>query len=158
MLLRHCNSLPISLYAVGDISCDVNGSIEFLCKTTTIDKPFFSWCPETDQASDDIQNNTVALMGVDILPTELSVESSQHFSEALLPLLKEFIENEKLPRELEDAVIARDGALQVNFKYIETLKRAGSMSQSQPKEDSHVLLRIKVVLCRTLSWRSKASF
>jgi hypothetical protein len=32
-------------------------------------------------------------MGVDILPTELSVESSKHFGESLLPLLKQLITN-----------------------------------------------------------------
>lgn len=30
-------------------------------------------------------------MGVDILPTELSVESSKHFGEALMPLLRQLI-------------------------------------------------------------------
>ena len=48
-------------------------------------------------------------MGVDILPTELSVESSKHFGEALMPLLRQLIANgfskdddvyEKLPPEL----------------------------------------------------------
>ena len=98
-----------SLYAVGDISCDVNGSIEFLQQTTTIDKPFFSWNPATNKASDEITDDSVAVMGVDILPTELSVESSKHFGNALLPLLKQMIiedysgdqeDFEKLPPEL----------------------------------------------------------
>lgn len=99
----------ISLYAVGDISCDVNGSIEFLQHTTTIDKPFFSWNPLTNKVVDDIDEDGVAVMGVDILPTELSVESSKHFGDALLPLLKQLISNgyytdskndDKLPPEL----------------------------------------------------------
>jgi alpha-aminoadipic semialdehyde synthase len=82
-----------SLYAVGDISCDVNGSIEFLEHTTTIDKPFFSWNPLTNEATDEIASDGIAIMGVDILPTEISVESSNHFSESLLPLLKQLIVN-----------------------------------------------------------------
>lgn len=97
------------LYAVGDISCDVNGSIEFLEKTTSIDKPFFSWNPTTKEVSDEISNDGIAVMGVDILPTEIAVESSNHFGEALMPLLKQLISNgfskdddiyEKLPPEL----------------------------------------------------------
>lgn len=59
------------LYAVGDISCDVNGSIEFLEKTTSIDRPFFSWNPATNEVSDEIDGEGIAVMGVDILPTEL---------------------------------------------------------------------------------------
>lgn len=94
----------VSLFAIGDISCDVNGSIEFLEHTTTIDKPFFSWNPVTNKELDEFTKDSVAVMGVDILPTELSVESSKHFGDALLPLLKQYIENEgnfeTLPPEL----------------------------------------------------------
>ena len=93
-----------SLFAVGDISCDVGGSIEFLQHTTTIDKPYFSWNPLTNESVDEIADDTVAVMGVDILPTELSVESSKHFGDALLPLLKQMIVDgnsfEKLPPAL----------------------------------------------------------
>lgn len=97
-----------SLFAVGDISCDVGGSIEFLQHTTTIDKPFFSWSPVTDSVVDEIADETVAMMGIDILPTELSVESSKHFGDALVPLLEQLILNgysteradENLPPEL----------------------------------------------------------
>lgn len=58
---------------------------------------------------DEITEDSVAVMGVDILPTELSVESSKHFSEALLPLLKQLVADdfsndhasyENLPPEL----------------------------------------------------------
>lgn len=94
----------VSLFAIGDISCDVNGSIEFLEHTTTIDKPFFSWNPITNKELDEFTKDSVAVMGVDILPTELSVESSKHFGDALLPLLRQLIENkgnfETLPPEL----------------------------------------------------------
>ena len=51
----------------------------------------------------------MAVMGVDILPTELSVESSKHFGEALLPLLKQLIvdggDYEKLPPELVSSIL-----------------------------------------------------
>ena len=58
--------------------------------------------------SDEITDGTVAMMGIDILPTELSVESSKHFGDALVPLLQQLIDNgynteradENLPPEL----------------------------------------------------------
>lgn len=31
----------MELYAIADISCDINGGVEFTSKATTIDKPFF---------------------------------------------------------------------------------------------------------------------
>lgn len=45
--------------------------MEFLEKTTSIDKPFFSWNPTTNEVSDEISDEGIAVMGVDILPTEL---------------------------------------------------------------------------------------
>ncbi|KAL7543132.1 hypothetical protein ACHAXR_012453 [Thalassiosira sp. AJA248-18] len=140
-----------SLFAVGDISCDVGGSIEFLQHTTTIDKPFFSWNPVTNQADDEITEDSVAVMGVDILPTELSVESSKHFGDALLPLLKQLImdgygeddkDYEKLPPELANACIARDGSLTPNFEYIEALMKRPAMAHHDLQEP-HVFLRIQ---------------
>mmetsp|Transcript_20113 Transcript_20113/g.36905 ORF Transcript_20113/g.36905 Transcript_20113/m.36905 type:complete len:741 (-) Transcript_20113:1128-3350(-) len=140
-----------SLFAVGDISCDVNGSIEFLQHTTTIDKPFFSWNPATNEAVDDINEDGVAIMGVDILPTELSVESSKHFGDALLPLLKQLIIDgysrdgqgyENLPPELANACIARGGSLTPNFEYIEALMKRPAMIHHGLK-DHHILLRIE---------------
>ena len=35
------------LLAVGDISCDQGGSIEFLVRTTSIDSPLFVYDPKT---------------------------------------------------------------------------------------------------------------
>lgn len=111
-VILNCCLSYYSLYAVGDISCDVNGSIEFLEHTTTIDKPFFSWDPVTNKELDEFTKDSVAVMGVDILPTELSVESSNHFGESLLPLLKQLIENqgdfEKLPPELVSSFVSSE--------------------------------------------------
>lgn len=58
--------------------------------------------------TDEISDGTVAIMGIDILPTELSVESSKHFGDALVPLLEQLIAtgysteraDENLPPEL----------------------------------------------------------
>ena len=49
---------------VSDISCDVNGSIEFLDRTCTIDKPFFQYDPLTRQeVCADIGNKGITVMG-----------------------------------------------------------------------------------------------
>jgi alpha-aminoadipic semialdehyde synthase len=40
------------LIAVGDISCDRLGSIEFLMKTTSIDQPLFIYDPITQEVHD----------------------------------------------------------------------------------------------------------
>lgn len=78
---------------VADISCDVNGSIEFLERTTNIDRPYFQYDPIVkSEVTESISSDGVTVMGVDILPTELPRESSAFFGDALLPVLENYID------------------------------------------------------------------
>ena len=79
------------LLALADISCDIGGSVEFLEKSTSVEKPYFNYNPRTDEVSDKIKSEGIAVMGVDILPSELPREASKHFGDALLHLLPEIL-------------------------------------------------------------------
>ena len=82
---------------VSDISCDVKGSIEFLERSTTIDRPCFQYDPvRGTEVSDTIEGHGVTVMGVDILPTELPVESSTHFGNAVEGIIEECAVAKKL--------------------------------------------------------------
>jgi alpha-aminoadipic semialdehyde synthase len=75
---------------VSDISCDVHGSVEFLERTTSIERPFFQYDPIIGrEVSDGIGNTGITVMGVDILPTEFPRESSEHFGNAVVGVVKE---------------------------------------------------------------------
>jgi alpha-aminoadipic semialdehyde synthase len=85
--------VPFRLMVVSDISCDVNGSIEFLERSTTIDRPCYQYDPIAGhEVSDTIQDYGVTVMGVDILPSELPLESSTHFGNAVQDLLEELVQ------------------------------------------------------------------
>lgn len=72
------------LLLLSDITCDVNGSIEFLERTTTIEDPFFNYDPLSGtEVSPTIGTSGVTVLGVDILPSELPRESSAHFGKAV---------------------------------------------------------------------------
>ena len=100
---------------ISDLSCDVDGSIELLKKSTDIDDPFF-----TDRKSN------ILMLGVDILPSELPRESSHHFGEVLLPYVKQLaldLPTCSLPKELRNACITtRGGRLGYRFRYIKELR------------------------------------
>eukprot|EP00814_Leptocylindrus_danicus_P000399 CAMPEP_0116031078 /NCGR_PEP_ID=MMETSP0321-20121206/17276_1 /TAXON_ID=163516 /ORGANISM="Leptocylindrus danicus var. danicus, Strain B650" /LENGTH=1055 /DNA_ID=CAMNT_0003506087 /DNA_START=308 /DNA_END=3475 /DNA_ORIENTATION=- len=125
-----------SLIAIADVSCDVNGSIEFLEQTTTIENPFFTYNPALTKSIEGVAEDGIAIMGVDILPTELPRESSKHFGDALIPLIDDFLvycnENdicslkcaENLPRKLRNACVTTSaGDLTKRFNYIDNLKK-----------------------------------
>jgi len=120
------------LIAVADISCDVNGSIEAMTKTTNIDEPLFLYNPITGQTSDSIDGNGIMFLSVSNLPTELPKEASCHFGDMLLPFLPAaarskinipYPEMKKdLPMELYKAIITANGQLTPPYQYIQQLR------------------------------------
>ncbi|RXK35397.1 hypothetical protein M231_07341 [Tremella mesenterica] len=61
------------LVVVQDVTCDLHGGLEFVDKHTTIDQPHF------------IGPGGVLISTTDILPAEMPIEASDHFSRCLLP-------------------------------------------------------------------------
>lgn len=70
----------------------MNGSIEFLERTTTIEEPFFNYDPLTStEVSSGIGTSGVTVLGVDILPSELPRESSAHFGKAVSHVVQDIL-------------------------------------------------------------------
>lgn len=120
------------LIGVADLSCDVNGGVEFLLKSTSIDRPVFVYDVETSAAKDGFEGRGVILLGVDNLPTELPREATLYFGESLLPFLESIAasdgrrpigETTDLPPEVLGAVIATQGRLTPRFEYIAALRK-----------------------------------
>lgn len=63
------------------------------------------------------------ILGVDILPSEIAIDASNHFGELLVPLLKDLVagNSKTLSPVLESACIARDGSLTERYEYINQL-------------------------------------
>ncbi|KAI8093702.1 Saccharopine dehydrogenase-domain-containing protein [Halteromyces radiatus] len=106
---------PGKMMALADIVCDVKGAFECLSHTTTIDDGFFYYDAINNKEHKDPEGKGIQIMGIDILPAELPVESSQHFSSKLYPYLKEMIHPGKTvdnwSSSIRDAIIAQDGEL-----------------------------------------------
>ena len=83
-----------NLKMVADISCDINGSLELLTQSTTIEKPFFSYMPKTRTQDDTINKDGILVLGVDILPSELPRDASHHFSKALVELIPSILKSD----------------------------------------------------------------
>ncbi|VAI61789.1 unnamed protein product [Triticum turgidum subsp. durum] len=62
------------LVGISDITCDIGGSIEFVNKSTSIERPFFRYDTSTNLYHDDMEGDGVICLAVDILPTEFSRE------------------------------------------------------------------------------------
>jgi saccharopine dehydrogenase (NAD+, L-lysine forming) len=76
------------LKVIGDITCDVDGSIESTVRAAPVEDPVFVYNPATDQIVSGFEGPGIQMMTVDILPTELPREASIAFGDALLPYME----------------------------------------------------------------------
>ena len=115
------------MQVIGDISCDIDGSIEFTNKVTKPDSPTFTYFAETDSFKDNVQRDGVTVMAVDILPSEFPRRSSMEFSAILKNYVHEIARTDfnKSFQELElsfpikKALILHKGELTEDYKYLQ---------------------------------------
>ena len=123
----HWNDPNRRLRVVGDISCDVQGAIQFTLHCTNPGEPSFTYVVKDDAAHPGVKGDGPVVMAVDNLPCELPRESSTSFSETLLQFIPSLAKADfqvdfsslSLPRELKDAVITYRGQLTPNYEYLQ---------------------------------------
>ncbi|OMJ09981.1 Alpha-aminoadipic semialdehyde synthase, mitochondrial [Smittium culicis] len=106
------------LITISDISCDIEGSIEFTNKASIIDKPFFYYDPLTDEYHEDIKKDGIQIMSIDNLPTELPAESSSNFSKLLYPVALEMVKNNFDNEILKNSLIAENKKLMPEHEHL----------------------------------------
>ena len=111
------------LRVIGDISCDLSGSIEANVRITTPDDPVYVFDPHSGTAASGVAGPGPVVLAVDNLPCELPVDSSQHFGDALLRFLPALarcdwskpLESLDLADEMRRALIVHGGRLTPPF-------------------------------------------
>ncbi|MFW6144743.1 MAG: hypothetical protein ACOC55_04150, partial [Candidatus Natronoplasma sp.] len=115
------------LKVVGDISCDIEGGIEFNTRTTNPGDPVYLYDPLTEETHEGYEGDGVVVLAVDNLPCELPRESTEEFSNLLLPFIKDIAEADyskpfeelDMPPEIKKAVVVHKGELTPEYEYIE---------------------------------------
>jgi len=118
---------PLRLQIIGDISCDIHGSIECTETITTPENPFLTWQPLTGTWHTGLAPDGVSILAVDHLPAELPRAASTGFSQALWPLLSGLgrvdfhapLAQCGLPEALQRATILHNGVLTHGFRYLQ---------------------------------------
>lgn len=114
------------LKVIGDISCDISGSIECTVRATSPDNPVFVYDPIEEISNDGFKGRGVTVMAIDNLPAEISLESSISFSQSLKDLVPSLAEANfptdfercSLTPELKKAVILYKGKLTPDYIYM----------------------------------------
>jgi len=115
------------LTVIGDISCDVEGSVECTLKPTEIDDPIYTYDPETGSIAMGHKGPGMLMMAVDILPAEIPRDSSDGFADVLVNFVKpiadadfdEHYDDLDLPKPIKKALVLHKGELTPEYKYME---------------------------------------
>ncbi len=123
------------LRVIGDVTCDVGGSIELTYKATQTENPTYVYHPLSDDWSDGFEGEGIVILAVDNLPCELPRAASRNFSRALRGFVSAIaaadygvpFEDLDLPPEVRRAVIVHRGELAPDYRYLEeALEEFGS--------------------------------
>ena len=115
------------LRVIGDITCDIEGSIECNVRSTDIGNPVYVYDPLKDTTADGCAGQGPVVLAVDNLPAELPLDSSRAFSTSLLPFIAKIAKSD-MTGNLEDcclcepikkAMILYQGRLTPAFRYLE---------------------------------------
>lgn len=117
----------LRLRVIGDISCDIDGSIECTVRATEPGEPVFVYNSVTAEDTDGYEGDGVAVMAVDILPSELPRDASNYFGRILQPYLPALAAADyavpfdalALPPEIKRAVIVHQGELTPAYRYLQ---------------------------------------
>lgn len=112
---------------IGDVTCDPDGSIECTFKGTEIEDPIFVYNPLDDSYTMGYEGEGILDMAVDILPSELPLESSMAFSNALFRYIEAIAAEDyskpfdqiSLPNPIKKAMILHQGQLTPDYQYLE---------------------------------------
>ncbi|MHC1707959.1 MAG: bifunctional lysine ketoglutarate reductase /saccharopine dehydrogenase family protein [Bacteroidales bacterium] len=115
------------LTVIGDISCDIEGSVECTLKATEIGDPVFVYNPFTEKITMGVKGEGILDMAVDILPAELPRDASNGFADVLVNFIKPIADAEydqrfedlDLPRAIKKGLILHNGKLTPDFEYIQ---------------------------------------
>lgn len=115
------------LRVIGDITCDIEGSIEINLAETNSDNPVYVYDVRDKKIHFGVEGRGPVVLAVDKLPTELPYEASVSFGNALLPFVPGLaaasfdtnLISASIPPEFRKAVIAQNGKLMPDFAYLQ---------------------------------------
>ncbi len=117
---------PPRLRVIGDITCDIGGSIESTVRATDPGEPVYGYEPATGRTLNGVEGNGPVVLAIDALPCELPVDASMYFSKSLrgfIPAIAKAdfsgdLATSGLPPELQRATILYRGRLTPAYEYL----------------------------------------
>ncbi|TAG53106.1 MAG: alanine dehydrogenase [Cytophagales bacterium] len=104
---------------IGDVTCDINGSIPSTLRSSSIDNPVYDYNPFTQDLEVPYSSEqNITTMAIDNLPCELSRDASLDFGNQLISNVFPVLMNKSTDLCIENATILKDGILTPSFMYL----------------------------------------
>lgn len=104
---------------IGDISCDIDGSVPTTQKTSLIEASFYDYNPSTKKVVPPFsQPKNITVMAVEKLANALPIESSEYFSERLIDHVLGYFWMDDYNNILKKATIAKNGKIKKQFAHL----------------------------------------
>jgi alanine dehydrogenase len=114
------NKPEFRISVIGDISCDINGSVPSTLRSTTISDPFYGYNPVTESEEPAFTRNTnITVMAIDNLPGELPRDASQDFGRQLMQNVLHGLFTNLEEMMIGNATILKNGRLTPSFSYLD---------------------------------------
>ena len=105
-----------NLKIIGDVTCDINGSVPTTIRSTSISKPYYSI--NTDSMKEiELSNKGIAVMAVDNLPSELPRDASEEFGSSVISEILPYL-MDKDDGRINRATTASNGKFCSRFTYL----------------------------------------
>ena len=111
-----------NLKVIGDITCDINGSIPTTLRSSTITDPYY-YFDKIKHEETNKNKNALAIMAVDNLPSELPRDSSKEFGDGFVKEVIPFI-IEKDDGRINKATITKEGSFCNNYDFLNNFLKA----------------------------------
>jgi len=105
-----------NLKIIGDVTCDINGSVPTTIRSTSIEKPYYSINIDSMKEIK-LGNKGIAVMAVDNLPSELPREASKEFGSSVISEILPYL-IDKDDGRINRATTASNGKFCSKFAYL----------------------------------------
>ena len=114
--LRHKD---MRIRMIGDVTCDIKGSIKSTVRPATHDDPYYDYNPMTEQDEPAFSSpNNISVMAVDTCPNALAMDTSTYFGEMLTKHVFEPLLKGEHSDVIDRSMILKEGQLTPRFAYL----------------------------------------
>lgn len=116
---KDLRSKEMRIRLIGDVTCDIKGSIKSTVRPSTHDCPFYDYNPmaEREEPAFTSEDN-ITVMAVDTCPNALAIDASEYFGSTLIKHVFEPLLKGEHSDVIDRSMILEEGQLSPRFEYL----------------------------------------